>query len=126
MPRLIKGGKWVYGWVVIGPEREVTIPPEARREYGFRAGGEVLFLRGSRRSGGFNVGTTGQMTIPLEECALSRGRIGEDGQVMLPPEAGVRPGDRLLAVRGSRRALGFVAQGSIYEATLEHPELEGF
>lgn len=88
MPRLVKGGKWVYGWVVIGPK--------------------------------------GEMTIPLVERALGRGRIGEGGQVVLRPEANVRPGDRLLAVRGSRYALGFVAQGPIYEEALKHPELEVF
>jgi len=124
MPRLVKGGKWVYGWVVIGPKGEMTIPPEAWREFGFRAGNQVLFLPGSRRSDGFGVAAPGQMTIPLVERALGRGRIGEGGQVVLPPEANVRPGDRLLAVRGSRYALGFVAQGPIYEEALKHAELE--
>jgi hypothetical protein len=126
MPRLVKGGKWVYGWVVVGPEGEMTIPPEARREYGFRAGDELLFLRGSRRSGGFGVSTLRQMTISLRERVLGQGRIGEDGQVVVPPEADVRPGDRLVAVRGSRYALGFVARGPIYEAALKHLELEVF
>ena len=126
MPRLIKGGKWIYGWVVIGPEGEVTIPPEARREYGFRAEDEVLFLRGSQRSGGFSVSRPGQMTIPLGEHLLGRDRIGEGGQVVVPPEVGVKPGDRLLTVRGSRYELGFVARGPIYEEALKHPELEVF
>jgi hypothetical protein len=126
MPSLVKGGKWVYGWVVIGPQAEMTIPPEARREYGFRAGGEVLFLPGSRRSGGFGVSTSTQMSVPLGERALGRGRIGEGRQVVVPPEADVRPGDRLLVVRGSRYALGFVVRGPIYEAALKHPELEVF
>ena len=26
MPRLVKGGKWVYSWVVIGAERKMPIP----------------------------------------------------------------------------------------------------
>lgn len=104
----------------------MTIPPEARREYGFRAGDELLFLRGSRRSGGFGVSTLRQMTISLRERVLGQGRIGEDGQVVVPPEADVRSGDRLVAVRGSRYALGFVARGPIYEAALKHFELEVF
>ncbi len=104
----------------------MTIPPEARREYGFRAGDELLFLRGSRRSGGFGVSTLRQMTISLRERVLGQGRIGEDWQVVVPPEADVRPGDRLVAVRGSRYALGFVARGPIYEAALKHLELEVF
>jgi hypothetical protein len=39
---------------------------------------------------------------------------------------GVAPGDRLLTVRGSCYGLGFVAQGSIYDEALRHPELAVF
>lgn len=126
MPRLVKGGKWVFGWTVVGPQRELIIPPEAQREYGFRVGSRVLFLRGSRRSGGFGIGASTQMSISLGKRVLGQGQIGEDGQVVVPTEAGVRPGDRLVAVRGSRYALGLVARGPIYEAAAEHPELEVF
>jgi hypothetical protein len=45
---------------------------------------------------------------------------------VVPLEADVRPGDRLVAVRGSRYALGFVARGPIYEVALKHLELEVF
>ena len=132
MPRLVKGGKWVYGWVVIGPEGEITIPPEAWREFGFRAAGEAVFIPGSRRSGGFAISTPelmGEVSERLEGAALrvlARGRFTEDGRVTVPPEMGVKPGDRLLTVRGSRYGLGFVAQGPIYEEALKHPELEVF
>jgi hypothetical protein len=47
MPQLAKGGKWVFGWVVVGKRRSITIPPDAYREHGFRPGDEVVFLRGS-------------------------------------------------------------------------------
>jgi hypothetical protein len=46
--------------------------------------------------------------------------------VTLPPETSVRPGDRLIAVRGSGLALGLSTQGPIYEEALKHPELEAF
>jgi hypothetical protein len=52
---------------------------------------------------------------------LGRSRFG-DGQVPLPPEIPGRPGDRLLAVRGSRFALGLVARGPIYQEALNHPD----
>ena len=39
MPRLVKGAKWTYGWVIVGPAREITIPPDAWREFGFQTGG---------------------------------------------------------------------------------------
>lgn len=57
MPRLVKGGKWVYGWVIVGPQGELRIPPEAGDEYGFQSGEEVVFLPGSRSSGGFGLST---------------------------------------------------------------------
>jgi hypothetical protein len=129
MPQLVKGGKWVFGWVIVGPQGELTIPPEAWHEYGFRIGDEVTFLPGSRRSGGFGLSTPrllAQMTGPLQSCGLARDHIGEEGQLVVPPAVGMRSGDRLLAVRGSGRALGFVAQGPIYDEALKHPELEIF
>ncbi len=131
MPRLVKGGKWVYGWVIIGPEGNVTIPPEAWREYDFHAGNKAIFIPGSRRSGGFGISTPGLMGRVSERLAggtiqvLARGRF-EDGRVTIPSEVGVGPGDRLLAVRGSRYGLGFVARGPIYEEALKHLELESF
>jgi hypothetical protein len=64
------------------------------------------------------------MNISLRGHVLGRGRIDESGRVVVPPECGVRPGDRLLAVRGSHYALGFVARGPIYEAALKHADLE--
>jgi hypothetical protein len=66
------------------------------------------------------------MAGPLHTCILARGRIGEDSQLVVPEAVGMQPGGRLLAVRGSGRALGFVAQGPIYEEALKHPELEIF
>jgi hypothetical protein len=51
MPQLVKGGKWVFGWVIVGRQREMQIPPEANAEYGFQTGDQVFLLPGSRRSG---------------------------------------------------------------------------
>jgi hypothetical protein len=130
MPRVVKGGKWAYGWVVTGPEGEITIPPEAWDEFGFQAGNEVAFTPGGRRSGGFAISTPelmGQISERLEGSTLrvlAWGRFSDDGRLAAPPEVGVQPGDKLLAVRGSHYGLGFVAQGPIYEEALKHPELE--
>jgi hypothetical protein len=129
MPQLVKGGKWVFGWVLVGPQGAVTIPPEAWDEYAFQTEDEVIFLPGSRRSGGFGLSTPRlleQMGRPLQEQVLARGHIAENRQVIVPPTIEIRPGDRLLAVRGSGKALGFVAEGPIYEEALQHPSLEVF
>jgi len=131
MPKLVKGGKWVYGWVIVGPKGKMAIPPEAWREYGFQAGDEAIFVPGSRRSGGFGVSTPSLMSKLSERLkggtmqALARGRF-EDGQVIVPSEVGAGPDDRLVAVRGSRYGLVLVAKGPIYEEALKHPELVCF
>jgi hypothetical protein len=125
---LVKGGKWIYGWVVVSPEREVVIPPDAWREFGFQGGGEAVFAPGSRRSSGFAVSTPGLMAKVSERLegatlrVLGQGCFSEDGKVLLPPEVDVQPGDRLLAVRDSRYGLGFAVQGPIYEEALKHPD----
>jgi hypothetical protein len=132
MPQLVKGGKWAYGWVVVGPKGELIIPPEAWREYKFQAGEETVFTPGSRRSGGFGLSTPKLMAVISERFeggefrTLGRGRFDEERKTMVPSEVGVKSGDRLLAVRGSRYGLGFVAQGPIYEEALKHPNLEIF
>ena len=127
VPQLVKGGKWLFGWVIVGGQGELTIPPEARGEYGFQSGEEAVFVPGSRSSGGFGLSTPrllARMSGPLPVRILARGRIGEHGQTVVPPALRMRSGARLLAVRGSGRALGFVARGSIYDEALLHPELE--
>ena len=129
MPQLVKGGKWVFGWASVGPGRALTIPPEAWEEYRFRAGDEVTFIAGSRRSGGFGLSHPRLLAAApglLQTRALAKGRVEEQGRVMVPEETGVQPGDRLLVVRGSGRALGFVTRGPIYEEALQHPELASF
>jgi hypothetical protein len=130
MPQLVKGGKWVFGWVTVGPHGELPIPPEAWHEYGFQSGEEAVFLPGSRTSGGFALSTPrllAQAAGPLHTRIRARDRIGEDAQIVIEPAVvGVHPGDRLLVVRGSGRALGFVARGPILDEALKHPELEVF
>ena len=129
MPQLVKRGKWVFGWVIVGPQGELAIPAAAWDEYRFQVGDEVTFIPGSRRSGGFGLShqrLLADLQVPLQMRALAQGRVEALGQVRAPAAVGVQPGDRLLVVRGSGRALGFVAHGPIYEEALKHPELACF
>ncbi len=57
MPQLTKGGKWVFGWCIVGPARDIQIPLATYTEYGFQLGESVIITCGSRRSGGFGVGS---------------------------------------------------------------------
>jgi hypothetical protein len=131
MPRLVKGAKWTYGWVVVGPNGEITIPAQAWQEFGFRARDAAIFTPGSVKSGGFAISTLALVAEAEERmgkgglCELGRSQFGE-GRVKMPAEVSVSPGDRLLTVRGSRYGLGFVARGPIYDEAMKHPELEVF
>jgi hypothetical protein len=93
MPRLVKGGTWVYGWVVVGRQGEIIIPPEAWREFGFQAGAEAVFVSGSRRSGGFAISTpdlTSEVSDRLDGAMLrvfAHGR-SDAGCIVLPPPVG--------------------------------------
>jgi hypothetical protein len=127
MPQFVKGGKWVFGWCVVGPNGEIRIPPAAYIEYGFQPGERVIITRGSRRSGGFGIGRAEKLaSSPIQLRFLGEAVMGADGQVLLPAMIGVQPGELLLAARGSGLALGFVQRGPIYEEARSHPEVETF
>ena len=73
-------------WVVVQAGKKLAVPPEAYREYGFQAGEEIVFTRGSRRSGGFGIGRVATIPPLLKKRVLAQGRMGKKGQVVLPPE----------------------------------------
>ena len=52
--------------------------------------------------------------------------VGENERVAFPNAVGFQPGERVLVVRGSGLALGFIQRGPIYEEALRHPEIEMF
>jgi len=127
MPQLAKGGKWVFGWCIVGLAGEIRIPPDAYTEYEFQPGESVIITRGSRRSGGIGVARQEKFAkSPLRSYFIVQATMGMSGQMTLPTEAGIQPGERLLAVRGSGLALGFVQRGPILEEALKHPEIEIF
>ncbi len=148
MPRLVKGGKWVYGLCCIGRDGRILLPPDAVADYGFRAGDLLIAMTGSRRSGGFVLGRPATLRAaglpPLVQAAdrLSTAEAGPlrpggrfvaavplaaDGTVTLPPDAlagfQVRPGDCLAAGRGSYVALALLARGPIMAAARDYPGL---
>ncbi len=129
MPQLERGGKWVYGWVIVGPEGRLAIPLDAWEEYGFQVGDEVAYLAGSRRSGGFSVSPLhlfANLPEQIQRRVLAHGRAQDPAQVVIPAAVGIGTGARLLVVRGSGWALGFLARGPIYETAVGHPELARF
>lgn len=126
MPQLVKGGKWVFGWVTIGQDCKIQIPEAAFLEYGFQTGERIVFTKGSRTSGGFGIGHVNVVSTSeaMKARIFSAGEIDNDMRIQLPDELGMTPGVRLLACRGSCYALGFLLQGPIINEALKHPEIE--
>jgi len=57
MPRLVKGGKHVYGWSEVGTAGNIADHDEALEEYNLKTPCNVVLLSGSKRSGGFALTT---------------------------------------------------------------------
>ena len=154
MPKLVKGGKYVFGWVVVGDNGEIPIPGEAAAEYGMNSPEDLIAIEGSQTSGGFGVSRKDTLCrsplgVILERYGeLETGREGEpilvegrskiyarvpldrNGRILFTAGIlrayGIKPGDKILALRGSSLALAFAVRGPIVEEAADHPELEVF
>jgi bifunctional DNA-binding transcriptional regulator/antitoxin component of YhaV-PrlF toxin-antitoxin module len=154
MPRLVKGGKYVYGWSEVDSNGRIVVPSEALEEYGFKNADRVIVLSASKRSGGFALTTpsllkNSQLSIILDrEPRLTGFRLREGetvkvgtrtccwvklsskGEFVVPAETlrayGVNLGDRLLVGRGSGLALAFIAKGPIVAEARKHSGLSLF
>jgi bifunctional DNA-binding transcriptional regulator/antitoxin component of YhaV-PrlF toxin-antitoxin module len=154
MPRLVKGGKYVYGWSEVGNGGRIAVPDEALTEYNFKPPCKVMLLSGSRRSGGFALTTVSLLknsrlsvlldeNSPLSEFQLREGetvtiggkpycwvKLNSNGCVTVPLETlkeyGVNLGDRLLSVRGSSSALAFCVRGPLIAEAKKHLDLAMF
>ena len=128
--RLVKGAKETFGWVVIGTDRKIAIPPRAWKRYGFKVGEEAIFIPGSRKSGGFaltNRDLLAELDTPIAEGRiLGTAHFTPQREVRLPVSIPRGPGDRLLTAFGSGHALGFISRGPIYQEALQHTHLEVF
>ena len=154
MPQLVKGGKYIFGWCIIGEDDRIVLPEEARQEYQFQAGERVILLPGSHTSGGFSIARKSiieqsrlshilAQNTDLAEFRIKEGKtiniggkslcwiaIRNNGQLLLPPQTleayGVKPSDYLLAGRGSYVGLAMVVKGSIVDEARKHSEIAVF
>ena len=55
MPQLNKGGKYVFGWSVIGADGTICFPSMAQSEYNLTSESEIILFTGSKITGGFCV-----------------------------------------------------------------------
>lgn len=127
MPQLAKGGKWVFGWAIVNDEMTILIPPTAYAEYKFDANEPVVFLQGSRRSGGFGLGKKNKIAGSIIHSRIvEEGSIQENMQITLPHFIAAAAGEKFLVVRGSNYALGFLKKGPIVEEAMQHLDVEEF
>jgi hypothetical protein len=126
--RLAKGAKETFGWVILGKDRDVIIPPKAWDRYGFQVEEEAIFIPGSKKSGGFGLTTrklqTGLSFSINENRILGYSYFTSEAEVRIPENIPINPGERLLTVFGSGYALGFISQGPIYEEAKQHPDID--
>lgn len=153
MPQIVKGGKNVFGWSKISKDGQIFIPPDAFKEYNFMNGGKAFLMSGSKKSGGFGLTTQEKLEnsplsgIILAHPDLARYEISEgepirynskvfcwvsikDQSFSVPWDTlklyGIKKDGRLLTVRGSSLALGFIVKGPIIEEATLHLEIEVF
>ena len=143
MPRLVKGGKYVYGWSEVGTTGKIEVPSEALADYNLMSPCKVILLSGSVRSGGFALITVSLLKdsvlsrlldenlklasfqLPEGETIMVAGKpccwvtLNTDGCIPVPLKAlkryGINAGDRLLSVRGSRFAVAFCIKGPLID-----------
>ena len=154
MPKLVKGGKYVFGWSLVRENGRVVVPPEALDVYGFTPGSRLFLIPGSKKSGGFSLTTYWKLRqtpvgrfledapefsrylVPEGKLVDVKGKkccwvwLKDDGSMDVPAESlvqfDVHVGDRILVVRGSRIGIGFPVRGPIIEEASNHPEVEVF
>jgi hypothetical protein len=154
MPQLEKGGKFVFGWCRIRKDGGVLLPPQARQEYSFNAGDEIILMSGSKTSGGFGITRKAWLEKSklsvilnnnpgLADSSLAEGQpvvykgrnycrfiLDKDVRFFLSPLAmeayEIKPGDSLLSIRSSDIAIGMAAKGPLIALAKTHPEIEVF
>lgn len=144
MPRLVKGGKYVFGWSLVSSDGSLRIPGEALDEYGYVSSDKLVLMPGSRTSRGFSVSSPAKLRAsPFFKSLTSSQLMGADegvavdvsgrafcwvrlesGVIRVRPETlrlyGVSVGDMVLGVRGSRLGIGFPVTGPIVEEAKNH------
>ena len=152
MPQLVKGGKHAYAWSKVNTNGRISIPSEATKEYNLLAYNKVILMPGSKRSGGFAVTSVESLqnsalhvildvhpqlaefqtaegeTVEIKGRTYCWVKMNKEGSITVPVETlkkyGVSPSDRLLSVRGSGVALGFIVKGPIIDEAKKHSNLK--
>lgn len=143
MPQIAKGGKFIFGWSIIGKKGCIQIPEECILEYQLFKENKVILISGSESSGGFVVTRLKLINQSImkglisdypefENYSLPEGKpvkwkgrhycwvsINKKGILKLPPETvscfNIKENDKLLSIRGSNIAFVLAVKGPIIE-----------
>jgi hypothetical protein len=55
LPQITKGGKYIFGWSIVGPDGFIPIPKEAVEEYEIHENEKVIIVSGSKATEGLAV-----------------------------------------------------------------------
>lgn len=151
MPRLTKGGKFIFGCSLIRSDGAILLPDQAVAEYAIASEGRVFLISGSKTTGGFCVTRRALLeksrlahiltenpalrdfSLPEEEFIGYKGRfycwikIGENG--VLRPDGKtlsflrLELGMRLLSIRSSDIAFTMGAKGPLIERAASFAEV---
>jgi len=144
MPQIAKGGKFIFGWSTVSLTGCVKIPEMTFNEYNLSTDRNVILISGSKKSGGFCVSNYTLMRpsimngLFLEypeikdysckegECIKFKGRLycwiklQPEGVIKLPDYTmksfDIKPGNKLLSIRGSNIAFVLAVKGPLIEA----------
>ncbi len=148
MPQVSKGGKYIFGYSLIGQGWSIQLPPQAMREYGIALEGKIYLITGSKTSGGFSVTRKG-LLLPskiggvlierpaLMDYELAEGeftthkgrsycwiRISRGGRIVLAQKTAsflsLEEGAALLCIRSSDIAFTMVARGPLLEKAIKY------
>jgi hypothetical protein len=154
MPQIAKGGKYIFGWSLIGQDGRIQIPLEAQDEYHLVSEDNVILISGSKTTGGFAVTTKTLLQQSelsdvlvshpaLAECQIGEGEamrykgrlyswvgLGQGGILTLSSTTlsayEVKHGEYLLVIRGSDIAFAMGAKGPLLEKAKRHTEIPVF
>ena len=143
MPQMNKGGKFIFGESVIRSDGRVQLPPQAVDEYRIASEGKAYLFTGSKITGGFCVTRQGLLLpsklghiltetpsllhydvpagtfLPYKGRSYSWTAISKTGEITLAEEMmaflHLKPGMRLLSIRGSNIAFTMGAKGPLLE-----------
>lgn len=142
MPQISKGGKYIFGWSMIGVNGELIFPKTAVDEYKLKEENYIYIVSGSKQTGGFSVMTEPLLShsklknILAENPSLAKRSLREgelivykgrkygwltlnEDTIHLPEDLmknfDIEIGDKLLAIRSSDIAFTMGVKGTLID-----------